>query len=86
MKMVTVTIFWVFTALAHAQTASSSYPTKPIRLIVPFPPAETMDVMSRLIAPKLGERLGQPVVIENRPGARPRRTATPSAPARAATW
>jgi len=69
MKMVTVTIFWVFTALAHAQTGSSSYPTKPIRLIVPFPPAETMDVMSRLIGPKLGERLGQPVVIENRPGA-----------------
>ena len=69
MKMVTVTIFWVFAALAHAQAASSSYPTKPIRLIVPFPPAETMDVMSRLIGPKLGERLGQPVVIENRPGA-----------------
>ena len=69
MKMVTATIFWVFTALAHAQSASSSYPAKPIRLIVPFPPAETMDVMSRLIAPKLGERLGQPVVIENRPGA-----------------
>ena len=65
MKMVTVTIFWVVTALAHAQ----GYPTKPIRLIVPFPPAETMDVMSRLIGPKMGERLGQPVVIENRPGA-----------------
>jgi tripartite-type tricarboxylate transporter receptor subunit TctC len=65
MKMVTVTIFWFFSALAHAQP----YPVKPIRLIVPFPPAETMDVMSRLIGPKLGERLGQPVVIENRPGA-----------------
>ena len=65
MKMVTVTLFWLFTALAHAQ----GYPTKPIRLIVPFPPAETMDVMSRLIGPKLSERLGQPVVIENRPGA-----------------
>jgi tripartite-type tricarboxylate transporter receptor subunit TctC len=69
MKMVTVTIFWLFSTLAHAQASSSSYPSKPIRLIVPFPPAETMDVMSRLIAPKLGERLGQPVVIENRPGA-----------------
>ncbi|HZD21097.1 MAG TPA: tripartite tricarboxylate transporter substrate binding protein [Burkholderiales bacterium] len=65
MKLVTVTIFGLFTALAHAQP----YPTKPIRLIVPFPPAETMDVMSRLIAPRLSERLGQPVVIENRPGA-----------------
>jgi len=48
---------------------SQSYPARPIRLIVPFPPAETLDVMSRLIAPKLAERLGQPVVIENRPGA-----------------
>jgi len=65
MKMVTVAILWVFAALAHAQ----SYPTKPIRLIVPFPPAETMDVMSRLIGPKVSERLGQPLVIENRPGA-----------------
>ena len=65
MKMVTVAILWIFAALAHAQ----SYPAKPIRLIVPFPPAETMDVMSRLIGPKLSERLGQPVVIENRPGA-----------------
>jgi tripartite-type tricarboxylate transporter receptor subunit TctC len=65
MKMVTVTIFWLVAALAHAQ----GYPSKPIRLIVPFPPAETMDVMSRLIGPKMSEQLGQPVVIENRPGA-----------------
>jgi len=62
---VTVTILLVWSVLAHAQT----YPSKPIRLIVPFPPAETMDVMSRLIGPKMSERLGQPVVIENRPGA-----------------
>src|SRR3989440_12318911 len=57
-------LFFCFSA-AHSQ----GYPAKPIRLIVPFPPAETMDLMSRLIAPKLSERLGQPVVIENRPGA-----------------
>ncbi|HET7366532.1 MAG TPA: tripartite tricarboxylate transporter substrate binding protein [Burkholderiales bacterium] len=68
-KMVTVTALMVWSVLAHAQAASSSYPSKPVRLIVPFPPAETMDVMSRLIGPKLSERLGQPVVIENRPGA-----------------
>jgi tripartite-type tricarboxylate transporter receptor subunit TctC len=66
MKLVTVTILgWLFAGLVHAQ----SYPAKPIRLVIPFPPGETMDIMSRLIAPKMSERLGQQVVVENRPGA-----------------
>ncbi len=54
-----------FFALAHAQP----YPSKPIKLIVPFPPGNTIDIMSRLIAPKMSERMGQQVVVENRPGA-----------------
>src|SRR5258706_1932390 len=55
--------------LFASAAAAQSYPAKPIHLIIPFPPGETMDIMSRLIAPQMSERLGQQVVVENRPGA-----------------
>jgi len=54
------------TSSAQAQDAS---PSKPIRLIAPFPPASTSDVIGRVFGQKMSQRLGQPVVIDNRVGA-----------------
>jgi tripartite-type tricarboxylate transporter receptor subunit TctC len=61
-------LFAAFLLLAFAAQAQT-YPTKPIRLVVTYPPGGGADVMARLISPKLGEFLGQPVVVENKPGA-----------------
>ncbi len=56
-------------ALSGAAAAADSYPARPVRLIVPFPPGGSNDIVGRVIGQQLGERLGKPVVIDNRGGA-----------------
>ena len=63
--MLFVSACFATTDAAQAQ----AYPTKPLRLIIPFPPGGPRDVQARLIGPKLTEAWGQPVVIDNRAGA-----------------
>ena len=69
MKRFTTAIFgFVLIGLGHTAMAQT-YPVKPIRFLIGFPPGGTNDILARALAPKLSEYLGQPVVIENRAGA-----------------
>jgi len=64
-----ITAFLALFLAAGVGNAQQGYPTKPIRLIVPFPPGGQTDVVARVIAQKLSEAFGQQVVVDNRPGA-----------------
>ena len=69
MKRTFAGLFAVFVMLGcAAQAAEQAFPTRPIRWIVPLPPGATADIITRHVALKLGEALGQQVVVDNRPG------------------
>ena len=65
MNRLAAALLALFAAIAHAQP----YPSKPIRLVVPFPPGGAVDTTERLISASVAASLGQPIVVDNRPGA-----------------
>ena len=58
-----------FAPFIVAPALAQSYPNRPVRLIVPFPAGGATDILARALSIKLGEKLGQPLIVENRPGA-----------------
>ena len=65
--VVRLVAFLALCALASA--AQAQFPSRPILVLIPQPPGGANDTVARVIAPQLGERLGQPIIVENRPGA-----------------
>jgi tripartite-type tricarboxylate transporter receptor subunit TctC len=69
MRLLSFIAVLVLLPMIAPQAAAQSYPAKPVRMIVPWAPGGTTDILGRVIAQKMGEKWGQPVLVENRGGA-----------------
>ncbi|MBS0454160.1 MAG: tripartite tricarboxylate transporter substrate binding protein [Proteobacteria bacterium] len=69
MKTVLLSLFSAASILACGAAQAADYPDRPIRIVVPYPPGGASDAVTRLVGQKLSERLKQPVVVDNKPGA-----------------
>jgi tripartite-type tricarboxylate transporter receptor subunit TctC len=69
-RLICTALLGLSSLLAHAQGPdAAAYPQRPIRLLVPLSPGTTTDVIARQFADRLGQRLGQPIIVDNKPGA-----------------
>src|SRR5690349_6777244 len=66
---ITFPLFPFLFSLGYGVAAAQPYPSKPIRVISPFPPGGSVDLVARMFAPKLSDLLGQQVIVDDRPGA-----------------
>ena len=58
----------VVASLTMSSAIGQGYPNRPVRMVIPFPPGGTLDALGRAVAQKVGDQMGQPFVVENRPG------------------
>ena len=69
MKTLAAIFTFTLTLFAAPVSAQETYPSRPIRIVVGFSPGGSTDILARVVGQRLSETLGQPVIVDNRPGA-----------------